>query len=199
MEQISLFDFVVQNPDPEPVIKFSSIKAIGEKIGKIVLGECRIATVTSVEGSGREFPPYYRTDRGICYEYKCGLDDVADLLKKAESERKKYKTIEPSNLQECVTIEHVRKVDGRVLWKQIGIFNNMLFWKDWCTYQFLEPYENEKALKKAYEKKKKEMEDDLNSEFYPEARVSEQEHPMRRLYWSNHGFYADAEYVLWNG
>lgn len=67
----------------------------------------------------------------------------------------------------------------------------MLFWKETCTYQFLEPFANEKELIRAYEKHKKNMTEG-SYRIYTEK---QEEHKMERLYWSSHGFYADAEYV----
>lgn len=69
----------------------------------------------------------------------------------------------------------------------------MLFWKEDITYQFLEPYENTKKLKQAYEKHKYNILQERH------GRIVQEEKQMRRLYWSRHGFYADAEYVETNG
>lgn len=64
----------------------------------------------------------------------------------------------------------------------------MLFWKEDYTYQFLEPYSSKKALDKAYNMhKSKILEGDY--ELIPDQL------PIKELYWSNHGFYADARYV----
>ena len=88
-----------------------------------------------------------------------------------------------------------RECDDVVLWAQIGIFENMLFWKEDMTYQFCVPFDSEKKLMKEYEKHKKEILDDT----YCAVNILNEEKPMRRLYWSNHGLYADAEYVSTNG
>ncbi len=117
-------------------------------------------------------------------------------IAEAEENRKKYKTIIPKNLSERITVEYEpRDCDGKILWAQIGIIDNMLFWKENVTYQFLEPYENEKKLKKEYEKHRK----NITEQTCQKYRILEEEKPMRRLYWSKHGFYADAEYVEHNG
>lgn len=71
----------------------------------------------------------------------------------------------------------------------------MLFWKEEVTYQFLEPYDSEKKLRRAYEDHKKKI---LNDP-YNEYKVIEKEHEMERLYWSRYGFYVNAEYVKTNG
>lgn len=188
--QISIFD-ILKNEDP--VFPKENILSVGDKIGRVVLGECRISTITKVEGLPKY--PFYRTTGG-CYSYKEGLERIEDLEKIAERERSKYKTIIPENLSERITVEYEpRKCDGAILWAQIGILDNMLFWKEDVTYQFLEPYDSEKKLKKEYEKHKKKI---LDETFF-KAKIIETEHPMRRMYWSNHGFYADAEYVMHNG
>lgn len=189
--QLSIFDFLKE----EPVKKdMSHILSVGCKIGRVILGECRIATITEIEGLPNY--PFYRTDSGCCYSVEDGLKSVDELLSIAEKERSKYKTIIPENLSERITVEYEpRECDGAVFWAQIGIFESMLFWKEDCTYQFLEPYNDKKKLMKEYEKHKKNILDDKYNCF----RILKNEHEMRRLYWSNHGFYADAEYVKTNG
>lgn len=191
-EQLSLFD-AIYSPEPE-IKRPRKILSVGDKIGRVVLGECRIATITKVEGLPNY--PFYRTDRGVCYSVKEGEKSIDELLSIAEENRKKYKTIIPQNLSERFTVEYEpRECDGVVLWAQIGILDNMLFWKENVTYQFLVPYESEKKLMKAYQEHKKRMIEDG----YGKIKIMETEHKMRRLYWSNHGFYADAEYVKFNG
>lgn len=193
-EQLSLFD-AIYSPEPE-IKRPRKILSVGDKIGRVVLGECRIATITKVEGLPNY--PFYRTDRGVCYSVKEGEKSIDELLSIAEENRKKYKTIIPQNLSERFTVEYEpRECDGVVLWAQIGILDNMLFWKEDATYQFLEPYESEKKLMKEYNKHKQNILEDFGGRM--KYRIVEQEHPMRRLYWSNHGFYADAEYVETNG
>ena len=185
-EQLSLFDYMQSIQPKEPK---NHLLSVGDKIGRVVLGECRIATITEVEGLPDY--PFYRTDKHVCYSYKEGLEDVSKLMKIAEENRKNYKTIVPRDLSERLTVEYApRECDGVVLWAQIGIIDNMLFW-------FLIPYEDEKKLRKEYNKHKENM-----LEYFGKPRdyrILEQEHPMRRLYWSSHGFYADAEYVKHNG
>lgn len=188
-QQLDIFSYM----KPKEEIKIKQTLSIGEKIGRIVLGEVRIATITEVEGL--PYYPFYRTDSGGCYSYEEGLQDIDKLLQIAQEERKKYKTIIPCNLSERITIEYERKCDGAILWAQIGIFENMLFWKEDITYQFCIPFDNEKKLRKEYEKHRKKILDGT----YKAVRVLDKEKPMRRLYWSKHGYYADAEYVSTNG
>lgn len=190
--QISIFDLLEEKTDQE-VDHYGFVLNPGDQIGRVVLGECRIATVTKVEGLPNH--PFYRTDRGTCYTYEEGLHEIPDLIELAKSKRKNYKTIIPKNLKNRFTVEYEpRECDGVVLWAQIGIFENMLFWKEGCTYQFLEPFKNQKELMKAYEKHKKNMTEGS----YRRYRERKREHKMERLYWSSHGFYADAEYVQHN-
>ena len=197
MDQISLFNHL-QEPiteKPEDTITYDNIRAVGEKIGRVVLGECRVATITSVEGHGKYL--FYRTSRGGCYDYAEGLRDIAELEREAEANRPNYKTIIPENLDECITVEFTAKHCGIRYWAQVGIMDNMLFWKESCTYQFLEPYSDPKKLRKEYNRHKARI---LGYEEYGERfRIMRAEHPMERLYWSKHGFYAAAEYVKAQG
>ena len=122
-EQLDIFSYL----QPKEELQVNKTLSVGDKIGRIVLGEARIATITEVEGL--PYYPFYRTDSGCCYSYDEGLQSVDELIKMADNERKKYKTIVPWNLSERITVEYEpRKCDGVVLWAQIGIFENMLFW-----------------------------------------------------------------------
>lgn len=189
-EQLDIFSCL----QPKEEIQIKQTLSVGDKIGRIVLGEVRIATITEVKGL--PYYPFYRTDSGCCYSYEEGLQNIDELIQTANRERNKYKTIVPCNLSERITVEYEpRKYDGKVLWAQIGIFENMLFWKEDLTYQFCEPFADEKKLRKEYEKHKKNI---LNDR-YCAVHILMEEKPMRRLYWSNKGFYADAEYVSKNG
>lgn len=188
-EQLDIFSFL--NSKEEKHIK-PNILSIGDRIARNVLGETRIATITEVEGL--PYYPFYRTDSGCCYTYKEGLQNIDELLQIAEEERKKYKTIMPQNLSERITVEYKRKNVGWTSWAQIGIFENMLFWKEDITYQFCVPFKNENELRKEYEKHRKNIMDDT----YKTVRILKDEKQMRRLYWSRKGYYADAEYVNTN-
>lgn len=189
--QYSIFDYLKEEP---PKREYGHILSAGDKVGRVVLGECRIATITEVEGLPNY--PFYRTDSGCCYSVEEGLKSIGELLSIAEKERSKYKTIVPENLSERITVEYEpRECDGAVLWAQIGIYENMLFWKEDVTYQFLMPFDSEKKMMKEYEKHRKTIMEDR----YNKCHIVDEEKPMRRLYWSNHGFYADAEYVKHNG
>lgn len=172
----------------------NGLRAVGDLIGRRVLGEVRTAHITKIEGLPHF--PFYRTDSGGCYDVKEGYTSIEELEHQAEAERTKYKTIVPENLTDRITWQYTRGSDNRVLWAQIGIMDEMLFWKDDITYQFLEPYDTPKKLKKAYDTKRREIECHMKD---IHAEISPDEHPMRRLYWSRRGFYADAEYVKANG
>ena len=87
--------------------------------------------------------------------WKEGMTPVEELIRIAEQERTKYKTIIPKGLSERITVEYKSRHTGAILWAQIGILENMLFWKEEVTYQFLEPYDSEKKLRRAYEDHKK--------------------------------------------
>ena len=125
-EQLSIFDFLKQQ-------KPQKILSVGDKIGRVVLGECRIATITKVEGLPN-------------YSVKEGMTPVEELIGIAEKERIKYNTIIPKGLSERITVEYKSRHTGAILWAQIGILENMLFWKEEVTYQFLELYDSEKSL-----------------------------------------------------
>ena len=68
----------------------------------------------------------------------------------------------------------------------------MLYWKDCCTYEFLEIYESEKKIMKEYERHKKEMYDRCIG-------TVDEEHEMERLYFiQSKNMYASPQY-LWYG
>ena len=122
------------------------------------------------------------------------------VLKEAVIEKAKHKTIKPHNLKKRVTVQYQpRKSDGAVLWAQIGIYENMLYWKTGMTYQFLVPFDSEKKLMQAYKEKLAEIElRDQTEEVRALNRFSyvEEEHEMETLYWSKSGkCYASARYT----
>ena len=191
--QIS-FDDLMQENRVKEAKELPNIRSVGDRVGRVVLGELRTATVTKVEGL--PFYPFYRTDSGGCYSYKEGLADLEELRKQAEKNRRQYETIEPKNLERRITVKYPPLCPGGgTLWAQVGIFQGMLFWKESMTYQFLQQCKNEKELNREYEKHKKQ----ILEEFGGSAVIVEGEHPMRRLYRSKAANgYADAEYVKFN-
>lgn len=192
--QISFDDLMQENRAKEAAKELTNIRSVGDRVGRVVLGELRTATVTKVEGL--PFYPFYRTDSGGCYSYKEGLADLEELRKQAEKNRRQYETIEPKNLERRITVKYPPLCPGGgTLWAQVGIFQGMLFWKESITYQFLQQCKNEKELNREYEKHKKQ----ILEEFGGSAVIVEGEHPMRRLYRSKAANgYADAEYVKFN-
>lgn len=185
--QVSIYDLI----KPEKPKKDKLLK-VGDKIGRVVLGELRIATVTAVEGLPDY--PFYRTTRA-CYSYEEGLKSIEELKKEAEEARVKYITIEPKGLTERITVEYPpREGDGRVLTAQLGIYDgSWLFWRYNMTYSFLEPYEDPKKLEKDYAKHKERM---LEEDGHRGYTLLDHELPIERLYWSNsRKAYASAEYV----
>ncbi len=195
MEQMDIFSLLeppkkpeIKRYDPEKMLK------VGDSVAQVILGELRIAKVTEIEGNAKHI--FYRTDRGKCYSYEDGLKDIEELRVLAEKERQKYKTIIPKNLKQRLTVRYKSPFTGNYTYAQIGIMDNMLFWQEWCTYQFLEPYDNQKELMKEYNKHKEAI---LGRCEKREYEILQEEMEMNRLYWSNKGFYADAEYVRFNG
>lgn len=192
--QISFDDLMQENRAKEAAKELTNIRSVGDRVGKVVLGELRTATVTKVEGL--PFYPFYRTDSGGCYSYKEGLADLEELRKQAEKNRRQYETIEPKNLERRITVKYPPLCPGGgTLWAQVGIFQGMLFWKESMTYQFLRQCKSEKELEREYKKHKKQ----ILEEFDGSGVIVEEEHPMRRLYRSKAASgYADAEYVKFN-
>ena len=187
--QISFDDLMQENRAKEAAKELTNIRSVGDRVGRVVLGELRTATVTKVEGL--PFYPFYRTDSGGCYSYKEGLDDLEELRKQAEENRRKYETIEPKNLERRITVKYPPLCPGGgTLWAQVGIFQGMLFWKESMTYQFLRQCKSEKELEREYKKHKKQ----ILEEFDGSGVIVEEEHPIRRLYGSKAASgYADAE------
>lgn len=185
-ENVSIFELLKPNEEKKKLLN------VGDKIGRVVLGECQIATITAVEGLPDY--PFYRTDKNICYTYTEGLKDIEELKAQAEMERKKYKTIIPEGLKNRVTVRYATK-EGQYLWAQLGIYKDMLFWKESITYQFLKIYKDKKELEKEYKKHLKNILEDFNGVYD----VLPNEITIDRLYFSNKlNGYASAEYTMYN-
>lgn len=183
--QMTIFDFLpIDNQEQD-----LKILKVGDKVGRVVKGEAIIGTIYKVEGKGKG--TFYRTDQA-CFSYKEGLRSIEELKKEAEEKRKKYKTIIPEKLEKRITFLFKSQDPDKPLWGQIGIFKGMLYWKDCCTYEFLEIYESEKKLMKAYENHKKDMYDRCIG-------TVDEEHEMERLYFiQSKNMYASPQY-LWYG
>ncbi len=69
-ENVSIFELLKPNEEKKQLLN------VGDKIGRVVLGECRIATVTAVEGLPDY--PFYRTDNHGCYNYSEGLKNILE-------------------------------------------------------------------------------------------------------------------------
>ena len=183
---LNVDDLLEANEEKQQLLK------VGDKIGRIVLGEVRIATVTGVEGL--PLFPFYITDENSFYSYAEGLEDIEELKIKAEKERKKYKTIIPAGLEKRITVRY-KTQEGQYLWGQIGIYKDMLYWKEATTYQFLEIYKNKNELVKEYKKHEKNILKAFNV-----YEVLSNEIKMDRLYFSKKiNGYASVEYVMLNG
>lgn len=185
-ENVSIFELLKPNEEKKQLLN------VGDKIGKVVLGECRIATVTAVEGLPDY--PFYRTDNYGCYSYSEGLKNIEELKAQAERERKKFKTIIPAGLEKRVTVRYKAKT-GNYLWAQLGIYKDMLFWKESITYQFLEIYKVQKDTCKRIQKHLKNILEDFNGVY----ELLDVEIKMDRLYFSNKlNGYESAEYTRYN-
>lgn len=189
--QLTIGDYLKSlEPQPKDSPKFKA----GDVVGVRTLGDVDLYTIRAVEGS----PGYwlYRTDFHYIDSAKASFD-IDRLRREAAEVRKEYETIEisPYDLTERVTIAYAPRVyDGCIMHAQIGIYGNMLFWKEDCTYQFLEPHKTKQSLKNAYKRHYKKMTED-----WQEFNMVDEPIPIKRLYWSRKGFYTDARYVEFNG
>lgn len=188
--QMSIFDFMqdskqIKSDKPEKL-------SVGDLVGRVVLGEVIKARITEVEGNDEYW--FYRTDTGGCFKAGCRTD-IEQMEVEAEQERRKYKTIEIDSFDKFFAVQYPpRDCDGHIMYGMVGITQGMLFYKEDCTYQFLKPCKN---LEKEY----KDMVFKLTHRFGDEIEYKELSEPIptKRLYWSENGFYTDAEYVKWNG
>lgn len=194
-EQLDIFSLMENKEEKEPP-KYQRLK-VGDKIGKLVLGEVKVATITKVDGN--EISWFYRTETGTCYSMS-DRTDFDQMKKEAEEIRKKYQTIEidSSKFDKFFAVKYPpRWCDGHVSYAMVAIYQDMLFWKEDVTYQFLEKPKN---LEKAYKEKANSITHlyswDKNEREYE---VLDSPIPVHRLYYSKgKDLYADAEYVLNN-
>lgn len=187
-EQLSIYSFMEQEKE-KPIPKRLSV---GDYVGRLVLGEIEKGRIYEIEGDEEHF--FYRTDSG-CF-YPTDRTDFEQMEREAEGIRKQFNTIEISRLDIFFSVRYPpRSGDGKVLYAMTGIFQNMLFWKERMTYQFLEKPKN---IKKAYEKKIFEITHTRCGEECEYEKL-DKPIPIHRLYWSNKGFYAEAKYVKANG
>lgn len=193
--QINIMDYLRQQEPP----KYKRL-TVGTLIGRVILGEVEKAVITKVEGNDRLF--FYRTDSGSCYDVSEAETDMDKLQRIADENRRGRKVIEYYPLTDRVTVSYSPRWEGGcTTYGQVGIYKNMLYWKDDCSYEFLEPYDNEKKLKKAYKEKLDIItgKDGFNDWKAQDLTMLEHQLPMTRLYWSRSGIYASARYVQTNG
>ncbi len=196
-EQLDIFAYL-QGQAEEGDQKGSSTAAhplcVGDRIGRLVLGEIEAGRITEVVGDERNF--FYRTDRG-CFGAD-GRTDFAQMEREAEEIRKRHRTIEIDSFDRFLAVEYPPAARGRKpAHAMAGVFRGMLFWKEECTFQFLEPV---KDIEKAYRKKVHDITHcNWGSREGREYTVLAGPIKTDRLYWSRHGFYASARYVEVNG
>ncbi len=191
-EQLDIFSFL----EPQETIKKPKCKhlSVGDKIGRLVLGEVEIGTIYEVEGNDEYF--FYRTDKG-CFT-PSDRTDFEQMEREAEEIRKQHKTIEIDCFDKFFAVKYPpRKCDGHILYAMVGIYDGMLFWKEDSTYQFLEPVKN---LEKAYKDKVFNITHNWwGKKEECEYEVLDEPIPVKRLYYSNaKGCYAEARYVQSN-
>lgn len=191
-EQLDIFSFI----EPQEAVANPKYKrlSVGDRIGKLVLGEVIIGTIYKVEGNEEHF--FYRTDKG-CFA-PSDRTDFEQMEREAEEIRKQYKTLEIDHFDKFFAVKYPpRECDGYVLTAMVGIYNGMLFWKEDMTYQFLEEVKN---IEKAYDEKIFK----ITHEWWGEKaelnyEVLSEPLPTKRLYYSNSmKRYSEANYVLFN-
>lgn len=191
-EQLDIFSYLEPQKELEKP-KYKRLN-VGDKIGKLILGEVIIGTIYKVEGNEKYF--FYRTDKG-CFD-PSDRTDFEQMEKEAEEIRKQYKTIEIDKFDKFFAIEYPpRNCDGHILRAMVGIYQGMLFWKEDYTYQFLEPVRN---LEKAYKDKLFKITHDWFGEKKErDYKVLDNPLPIKRLYYSNSTKrYSEAGYVQYN-
>lgn len=190
-QQLDLFSFL--NPhetSPKPEYKRLNV---GDRIGRIVLGEVEIGTIYKVEGNEEHF--FYRTDKGVFD--KSDRTDFEQMEREAEEIRKRYKTIEIDHFDKFFAVRYPpRNCDGYRTSAMVGVYKDMLFWKGSITYQFLGPVKN---LEKAYKDKVFKITHNDWDKSECEYEVLDEPIPVKRLYYSNmKGCYAEARFVKYN-
>lgn len=191
-EQLDLFSFLESKEPPKQTYERLNV---GDYVGRVILGEVEKARITEVEGNDKYF--FYRTDKGCCFEAG-SRTDFEQMEREAEENRKKYTTLEIDKFDKFFAVAYpLRDCDRKVLYAMAGIYNGMLFWQEEVTYQFLKPVKN---IEKAYEDKVFK----ITHEWYGEKNERQytkldEPIPVKRLYFSKHGFYSEARYVETNG
>lgn len=189
-EQLDVFSFIKDDKEQENG-KAKRLK-VGDKIGRLVLGEVVVATITEVCGNEEYF--FYRTDRGTCFE-KTDRTDFEQMEKEAEEIRKQHDIIEIDRFDKFFAVEYPhRECNGHIMCAMVGIYNGMLFWKHDVTYQFLEKVKN---IEKEYDKIAYEITHYFNKK--REYKILDNPISIERLYYSkSRNLYASAGYVKQN-
>ena len=191
--QLSIFDFL-NSETPKENPKTPKRLNIGDKVGRVVLGDVIIGIIYAIEGNDVNF--FYRTDKG-CFNAECRID-IEQMQIEAEEVRKQFDTILIDKFDKFFAVEYPpRECDGHIMYAMVGIYKGMLFWKEDYTYQFLETVKNvEKAYKEKVFKITHEWYGDKQERDY---KVLEKPIPVKTLYYSNsRKCYAEAGYVEHN-
>ena len=191
--QLSIFDFL-NSETPKENPKILKRLNIGDKVGRLVLGDVIIGRIYAVEGNDKHF--FYRTDKG-CFDSNCRTD-IEQMEIEAEEVRKQFDTIVIDKFDKFFAVQYPpRECDGHIMYAMVGIYKGMLFWKEDYTYQFLETVKNvEKAYKEKVFKITHKSYGDKQERSY---KVLENPIPVKRLYYSNsRKCYAEAGYVEHN-
>lgn len=190
-EQINIFDYL-NNTGNIYSPKYERLN-VGDKVGRIILGEVEIGTIEEVDGNKKNF--FYRTDHG-CFEAG-SRTDIEEMQREAEIERNKYKTIEVNVFDKFFAVEYPpSQCYGHITTAMVAVFQGMLFWKEDCTYQFLEYCKN---IEKEYKKKVHIITHEYNSNEKREYTVLNEPIKTKRLYYSKTGnLYSEAKYVQYN-
>lgn len=121
--------------------------------------------------------------------------DAREAYTKAESLRNTYKVIRAKDMEvikeinftrnDCKNIESVKMLKG-----------NMVYFKKWPCYPFLEIFDSEKQAEKRYMECVEIIKDDINKVKKTETEISE---PMQDMYLSVNGNWSSYDYVNHNG
>lgn len=188
--QMSIFDLMDQKIKSDIPKRLS----VGDKVGKLVLGDVVVGTIYKIEGNEEYF--FYRTDKG-CFDSDCRTD-IEQMKIEAEEVRKQFDTIQIDKFEKFFAVEYPpRECDGHIMYAIVGIYEGMLFWKEEFTYQFLEKVKN---IEKAYKDKIfKITHNGYGDKKERDYKVLENPIPVKTLYYSNsRKCYAEAGYVEHN-
>lgn len=137
--------------------------------------------------------------KGFCFD-RSDRTDFEQMEREAEEIREQHKTLEikPDDFEKFFAVKYPpRECDGHILYAMVAIYQDMLFWKEEVTYQFLE---KPKDLEKAYKEKAKRITHMYSFDEDERAyEVLDEPIQIHRLYYSkSRDLHADAKYVLNN-